>query len=62
MVEEHDISNIDKNTIKQIQKKISEIKSIQVSEISDNSKLILDLYFDSLDTAEIKSYIQANFS
>ena len=30
--------------------------------ISIKKDLILDLYFDSLDLAEIKSYIQANFS
>jgi hypothetical protein len=29
--------------------------------INDDSKLVLDLFFDSLDAAEIKSYVQANF-
>ena len=57
----HDISQIDQRIIDQILKKISEIKSIKISDIWEELNLILDLYFDSLDAAEIKSYIQANF-
>ncbi len=57
----HDLTKIDKQLKNKINKKISEIKSISISSIKDNSNLVLDLFFDSLDSAEIKSYIQGNF-
>lgn len=58
----YDLSEIPEEIKENIKEKISIIKQINISKIQDNSKLILDLFFDSLDAAEIKSYIQANFS
>lgn len=61
-VKDHDLSKIDKEVKKRIIDKISKIKEIKVSSVKEDSNLILDLFFDSLDTAEIKSYVQANFT
>lgn len=58
----YDLSDISEEVVNQIKTKISEIKEIKADTINNESKLILDLYFDSLDLAEIKSYIQANFN
>lgn len=57
---------IDENLIPQeikekIISKIAEMKKIDVKTLSLSSFLINDLYFDSLDSAEIKSYIQLHF-
>jgi acyl carrier protein len=41
--------------------KLSDIKEIKPGEITMKSNLILDLYCDSLDLAEIKSYILNNY-
>jgi acyl carrier protein len=60
-VKEYDLSKVDESVKNKIKEKISKIKEIDIKWINDNSKLILDLYFDSLDAAEIKSYVQANF-
>ena len=56
-----DLSKIDVEIINKIFDKISSIKSIEKEKINENSKLILDLFFDSLDIAEIKSFVQSNF-
>lgn len=56
-----DLSKIDQSIILKIFDKIALIKSIDKNIIKWDSNLILDLFFDSLDLAEIKSYIQANF-
>jgi len=56
-----DLTEIDEKTKKTIFKKIANQKEISVDNVDENKNLILDLYFDSLDMAEIKSYIQANF-
>ncbi|MCP4524126.1 MAG: AMP-binding protein [Candidatus Gracilibacteria bacterium] len=58
---DNDITGIDPEIIQNIKEKISQIKEISISDIQDDSKLILDLYFDSLDASEIKSFVQANF-
>jgi len=57
----HDLSKIDDEIKNKIFKKISEQKEISISNITEKSNLILDLFFDSLDLAEIKSFVQANF-
>ncbi len=57
----YDLSQIPEDVKVKINEKISIIKWIDKTKIDDNSKLILDLFFDSLDAAEIKSFVQANF-
>lgn len=57
----HDLSKVNNDIKNQIKDKISQIKEININIINDDSRLILDLFFDSLDAAEIKSYIQSNF-
>lgn len=59
---EYDLTQVPENIKNQIKEKIALIKQIDKSTINDNSKLVLDLFFDSLDLAEIKSYIQANIT
>ena len=61
-IKNHDLSKVDEEVKEKIIKKIAEQKEINKDNINDKSNLILDLYFDSLDLAEIKSYIQANFT
>ncbi len=61
-IKEYDLSKVDSEIKNQIKNKIAEIKEIKVWNIKDNSKLIMDLFFDSLDLAEIKSFVQANFN
>lgn len=56
-----DISTIDSTIISKIFDKISLMKSISKDNIKSESNLVLDLFLDSLDLAEIKSYIQSNF-
>jgi len=56
-----DLSNISEKIKKSILAKIAEQKEISVDNVDENKNLILDLYFDSLDMAEVKSFIQANF-
>lgn len=56
-----DLSKVDEEIISKIFDKIAIIKNIDKNIIKWDSKLIIDLLFDSLDLAEIKSYIQANF-
>ncbi len=58
----HDLSQIDEKIKNKIIEKIVLIKEIDKKNILENSKLIVDLFFDSLDLAEIKSFVQANFS
>ena len=60
-VKKHDISMINEEVKNNIKNKITIIKWINLSSVTNDSNLVLDLYFDSLDVAEIKSYIQANF-
>jgi hypothetical protein len=52
-----DLTWIDEDIIKSIIKQLAFIKEIDSKNIHTNSNLILDLYFDSLDLAEIKLYI-----
>lgn len=61
-INNYDLTQIPENTKNTIKQKIAEIKTIQSNNIKDDSNLILKLFFDSLDLAEIKSYIQSNFS
>jgi len=60
-IKSHDLSKIDEEVKNKIIEKISDIKEIDKNNIKENSKLIVDLYFDSLDLSEIKSYVQTNF-
>ncbi|PID87678.1 hypothetical protein CSB07_00300 [Candidatus Gracilibacteria bacterium] len=60
-VNNYDLSEIEPETKEKIINKISIIKGIDKKNINEKSKLIVDLFFDSLDLAEIKSYISANF-
>lgn len=57
----YDLKEIPLEVKNKIIEKVVLIKGIDKSSVSDDSKLVLDLFFDSLDTAEIKSYVQANF-
>jgi acyl carrier protein len=56
-----DESIISNETKEKIIEKIAEIKKIEKEKISIKSNLINDLFFDSLDLAEIKASIQGNF-
>ena len=56
-----DTSSLDADLIEKISKKIALVKEIEVSTITWESNLVLDLFFDSLDVSEIKSYIQSTF-
>jgi acyl carrier protein len=44
-----------------IKNKIAEQKEISVNTIQDDSNLILDLYMDSLDLAEMKTFTASHF-
>ena len=50
-----------KDTLKYIIQRISEIKSDYMGPIDLNTNLVLDLHFDSLDMAELKSSVAAHF-
>lgn len=59
-------NKIDENIVpkevkEKIIKRVCEIKEIQKEKINLESNLINDLFFDSLDLAEIKAFIQTNF-
>lgn len=57
-----DITKVDNEIIEKIKSKIIEIKSLKDDVVIDtNTNMIIDLYFDSLDMAEIKSFVQSNF-
>ena len=58
----HDLSTIDSEVKNKIIAKISELKEINISWIKQDSNLILELFFDSLDLAEIKSFVSWNFT
>ena len=73
-IKNHDLSKIDEKIKNKIIEKISAIKEIDInipsqpslkskgrSKINEKSKLIVDLFFDSLDLAEIKSFVAGNF-
>lgn len=57
-----DTSSIDESVKEKILEKVSLIKEIDAWTIATDSNLVLDLYFDSLDLAEVKGYIQSAFS
>ncbi len=57
----HDLSKIDDTIKNEIISKIWEIKEISSKNILEDSNLVIDLFLDSLDLAEIKSFVQANF-
>jgi len=57
----YDLSKIDNEIKKEIYDKIKKIKTDLKIELNDKSNLVLDLFFDSLDLAEIKSYIQMKY-
>lgn len=59
--QDYDLQKIDEKILNKIIKKIAEIKEIKEDNINIKSSLINDLYFDSLDLAEIKSFVQNNF-
>jgi len=56
-----DCSDIDPEIKNQIINKIAAIKEINTENINEKSNLIVDLKYDSLDMAEIKSFVQLNF-
>lgn len=56
-----DISHIDSLVKKKICRQIAIMKDISIRRIHDTSNLVIDFYFDSLDLAEIKSFIQDTF-
>jgi len=56
-----DLSTISQETKDVVFEKIAGIKEIDISNIDENKNLVIDLYFDSLDMAEIKSFIQVKF-
>lgn len=56
----YNLDEVEEDIKQKIKIKISEIKEIALSQVQQDSNLVLDLYFDSLDLAEIKSYIQVN--
>lgn len=58
---EIDEKTIPKEVKEKIIEKICEMKEIKSNDLSLKSNLINDLYFDSLDTAELKAYIQWQF-
>lgn len=60
-IKNHDLSQIDPEIKEKIISKVAEIKEISKDKVLEDSKLIIDLYFDSLDLAETKSFVQANF-
>lgn len=57
----YNLEQLDPKIKSTIINKIAEMKSVKSSTINDKTNLIIDLYFDSLDLAEIKSYIQTTF-
>lgn len=61
-INEIDEKLIPEDVKNQIYKKIWDIKSIDIKDKDIKTNLITDLYFDSLDMAEIKSFIQINFN
>ncbi|MBR4567175.1 hypothetical protein IKO18_01810 [bacterium] len=62
-VNQYDQSKFPEETIKDVENKVREVKGMDKSEkIELSSNLILDLYFDSLDMAEIKNLILASYS
>ena len=60
-IKNHNLDNIDDNIKNKIIEKISLIKEIDKKNILEDSKLIVDLFFDSLDLSEIKSFVAGNF-
>ena len=60
-IKNHDLSKIDKKIKDSIIEKITLIKEIEKNSINENSKLVIDLFFDSLDLSEIKSFVAVNF-
>ncbi len=56
-----DISRVPEEVKHTIKTKIALIKKIPVETITDTSNFVIDLYFDSLDLAEIKSYVQITY-
>ncbi len=57
-----DIRTLHPENLEIIQQKIADMKKINSETIEAKSRLVLDLYFDSLDMAEIKSYLQAKYT
>lgn len=57
----HDLSKIDSEVTNKIITKIWELKEIDSKLVKEDSNLILDLFFDSLDLAETKSFVSWNF-
>ncbi|MCD5380335.1 1-acyl-sn-glycerol-3-phosphate acyltransferase [Candidatus Gracilibacteria bacterium] len=57
----HDLSKIDSEIKNKIITKISELKEIDAKLVKEDSNLILNLFFDSLDLAETKSFVAGNF-
>lgn len=58
----HDTSIVPEEVWTTIKTKIAEIRETDATAISNTANLILDLHFDSLDLAEIKSYVQSKYS
>jgi acyl carrier protein len=56
-----DLSSIQEDIKEDIFLQIAKIKDIEKNQVDENKNLIIDLYFDSLDMAEIKSYIQSKY-
>lgn len=58
----YDLSGIDESIKNCIKEKIAEMKEIPISKLEDNTHLILDIFLDSLDIAEVKSFVQSQFA
>jgi acyl carrier protein len=56
-----DAKNIPESVQKTIITKIAEMKERDTTTISLESNLILDIFLDSLDAAELKAFVQAQF-
>ena len=57
----HNLEDIDSKIKNNILTKIAEQKEIELWDVTEESNLILDLFFDSLDLAEAKSFVAWNF-
>lgn len=57
----HDTNQVSEEVWTTLRTKIAEIRKIDIASISHTANLILELHFDSLDLAELKSFVQAKY-